>query len=168
MFSKNTSYNICFFISKEGNEILSGLKAPRYVEYINILFGNIFKREYFNNDSFITLSDFTDGNNRLTLSGSLNNLYSMVEEELLSQIDSSSFLIDVSDEIKNRTSNDLIKILENWKLFIDYHSKYNSYILISKEDLDGKEVNIYDKRSNDHTEYQLLTNEVRTFFKIFT
>lgn len=154
------------FLSKEGNEILSAIKAPRYVDYINYLFGNVFKREYLDNNSYVTLSDFTDDNNKLTVNGNLNNLYGKVKEELKNQVNDPSFLINVSDEIKNQTASELIKILENWKLFVDYHSKYNAYIAINPEDLEEeKELNNFDKRGNEHNEFQLLTNEVRTLFK---
>lgn len=154
------------FLSKEGNEILSAIKAPRYVDYINYLFGNVFKREYLDNNSYVTLSDFTDDNNKLTVNGNLNNLYGKVKEELKNQVNDPTFLINVPDEIKNQTASELIKILENWKLFVDYHSKYNAYIAINPEDLEEeKELNNFDKRGNEHNEFQLLTNEVRTLFK---
>lgn len=150
------------FISKEGNEILSSMKAPRYVDYINTLFGNVFKREYLDNDSFITLSDFTDDNNKLTVNGNLNNLYTKVKEELVRQINS-----DFVNTLPVDTINGLTAILENWKLFVDFHSKYNSYIAIRPEDLEEqeKEATYYDKAGNEHNEFQLLTNEVRTIFK---
>lgn len=150
------------FISKEGNEILSSMKAPRYVDYINTLFGNVFKREYLDNDSFITLSDFTDDNNKLTVNGNLNNLYTKVKEELIRQINS-----DFVNTLPVDTINGLTAILENWKLFVDFHSKYNSYIAIRPEDLEEqeKEATYYDRAGNEHNEFQLLTNEVRTVFK---
>ena len=62
------------FLSKEGNEILSAIKAPRYVDYINYLFGNVFKREYLDNNSFVTLSDFTDENSKLTVFGNIKTI----------------------------------------------------------------------------------------------
>ncbi len=163
--SVKTSAISSAFISKEGNEILSAIKAPRYVDYINYLFGNVFKREYLDNDSYVTLSDFTDDNNKFTVGGNLNNLYSKVKEELVNQINS-DFMLTLPD--KDLVANELISILENWKLFVDFHSKYNAYIAVRPEDLEEdeeKDYNNYDKSGNEHTEFSLLTNEVRTAFK---
>jgi len=161
--STNISPISTAFIDKEGNQILSNIKAARYVDYINYLFGNVFQREYLDNDSFVTLSDFTDNNGKLSVAGSLNNLYGKVREELRNQIASSNFValpVSTQEEIKN--------IVTNWKLFINYHSKYNAYIAIREEDLqadEDKETNIYDKKGNEHTEFSLLSNEIRTLFK---
>ena len=163
--SVKTSAISSAFISKEGNEILSAIKAPRYVDYINYLFGKVFKREYLDNDSYVTLSDFTDDNNRFTVGGNLNNLYTKVKEELVNQINS-DFMLTLPN--KDMVANELISILENWKLFVDFHSKYNAYIAVRSEDLEEeeeKEINNYDKAGNEHTEFSLLTNEVRTVFK---
>ena len=151
------------FVSKEGNEILSNIRAPRYVDYINYLFGNVFQREYLDNNSFVTLSDFTDDNNKLTVANSLNNLYGKVREELRNQINSSAFAT-----LPEKTQEEILAVVENWKLFINYHSKYNAYISIREEDLiEEKEDNNYDKKGNEHTEFSLLSNEVRTLFKFF-
>ena len=163
--SVKTSAISSAFISKEGNEILSAIKAPRYVDYINYLFGNVFKREYLDNDSYVTFSDFTDDNDKFTVGGQLNNLYSKVRKELVDQINS-DFMLTLPN--KDLVASELTAILENWKLFVDFHSKYNAYIAIRPEDLEEeeeKEYNNYDKVGNEHTEFNLLTNEVRTLFK---
>lgn len=155
------------FISKEGNELLSSIKAARYVDYINYLFGNIFQREYLDNDSFVTLSDFTDDSSKMTVSGSLNNLYNKVRNELQNLINS-----DFVNTIPESTQKELTLILENWKLFVNYHSKYNAYISVSAQEMEEEEakeeegsLEKFDKRGNDHTEFSLLTNQVRTLFK---
>ena len=151
------------FISKEGNELLDNIKAARYVDFINTLFGEIFAKEYLDNDSYVTLSDFTDDNNKLTVNGNLNRLYTKVQNKLEELIDS-GFI----DTLPEATTTNLKVILENWKLFVDFHSKYNAYIAIRPEDLmteEEKETNNYDKKGNEHSVFNLLTNEVRTLFK---
>lgn len=148
------------FISKEGQEILSSMKAPRYVDYINILFGRVFAEEYLNNDSYITLSDFTDDSGeKLTKNGNLIKLYNRVKEQLNTDINSNFY-----DSLPISTVNDILKVYRNWDLFIDYHSKYNAFININ-EDLTSEEKESFDKRGNEYSEFELVSNEVRTLFK---
>lgn len=159
--STNTNKITSAFISKEGHELLSEIKAPRYADYLNYVFGEVFKKEYLNNDSYVTLSDFTDSNNKLTVSDGLSNLYNKAKEELKNQLNP-----EMLNLLPDETKKDLIQILKNWKLFIDYHSKYNAYIKIKEDDLEEKDQNNYDKRGNEHTEFDLVSNEIRTLFKL--
>lgn len=150
------------FVSKEGHEILSAMKASRYVDYVNVLFGRVFAREYIDNNSYITLSDFTDENKELTINGNLITLYNKVKEELAKDIKS-----DFYDGLKMEVVNDILKIHKNWDLFVDFHSNYNSFISIKEvEDLaQTEEKESFDKRGNEYTEFELISNEVRTLLK---
>ncbi len=148
------------FISKEGNEILSAMRAPRYVDYVNTLFGEVYAKEYIDNNSYITLSDFSDaGGDKLSLNHNLIKLYNKVKEELNSAITS-----EFSDTLPNETIEDLKKVYENWDLFVDYHSKYNEFISIKgmEEETDKSQ---FDKRGNEYSEFDLVSNDVRTLFK---
>lgn len=149
------------FITKDGNEILSAIKAPRYVDYINILFGRVFAEEYLNNDSYITLSDFTDDSGeKLSLNGNLIKLYNRVKEQLDKDIKSNFY-----DSLPMSTVEDIVKVYDNWDLFIDYHSKYNAFISFDADDLLTDEKENFDKKGNEYYEYELVSNEVRTLFK---
>ena len=151
------------FISKDGHEILSDIKASRYIEYINILFGRVFAREYINNSSYVTLSDFSDDSGKkLSLNGNLIKLYNLVQKELDNQINS-----EFADLLPEETKEKLIEIYQNWELFIDYHSMYNDFVFI--DDIESSEEEqqktLYDRRGNEYIEFELISNQVQTLFK---
>lgn len=156
------------FISKEGHEILSAMKAPRYVNYINVLFGRVFAREYVDNSSYITLSDFTnEGGDQLSINNNLSKLYNLVKQELDKDILSSA-----TDNLRPQVYEDLLKIQQNWPLFIDYHSNYNDYVSI-REDEDEEDSEkeskegSFDKKGNEYSEFDLISAPVQTLFKFF-
>lgn len=149
------------FISKDGAEILSAIKAPRYVDYINILFGRVFSDEYINNKSYTTLSDFTDDSSHLSVNGNLINLYNKVKTKLKEDVNSGFY-----DTLPMKTVTEIMKINKNWDLFINYHSKYNSFISIKDGiDIESEEKELFDKKGNEYSEFELISNEIRTLFK---
>lgn len=146
------------FISQEGHELLSAIKAPRYIEYINILFGRVFAKEYLNSNSFNSLSDFSNDKTASSVNGKLNNMYNQVKDELNSAILSEEF-----ESLPETTVLDIIKILENWDLFTEYHASYNSFVSIDEAAFAEKEH--FDRNGNEYHEFELVSNEVMTAFK---
>lgn len=148
------------FISQEGHELLSAIKAPRYIEYINILFGRVFVKEYLNSNSFNSLSDFSNDKTASSVNGKLNNMYNQVKDELNSAILSEEF-----ENVPETTVLNIIKIVENWDLFTEYHASYNSFVSIDEAAFAEKEY--FDRNGNEYHEFELVSNEVMTAFKFF-
>jgi len=152
------------FISKDGIEILSDMKAPRYADYINVLFGRVFLEEYLNDDSYTTLSDFSNfSGEELTVNGKLINLYNKVKAQLKKDIESNFY-----DNLHINTVNDISKIWKNWDLFVNYHRGLNTFISAKNLDdqtLTEEEKEEFDKRGNEYTEFDLVSNKIRTLFK---
>lgn len=148
------------FLSKEGNELLSSIKAPRYVDYINLLFGRVFAKEYVNENSFRSLSDFNTDKDSDSINGNLIKLYNKVQDELKLAINSEEF-----DIVPDETSMEVMKVLENWDLFVKYHSKYNAFVSIDDSFSTTEDKEFFDRVGNEYNEFELVSNQVLTLFK---